>query len=419
AARGRAPRSDHGSRAEDVLSQGDGEEGGTPVRAARLRREPPPLPRGRLPVRQRRAGLALPDRHHGRAVRQDGPVVALGRGALRGSGGGRLPAAAGAGLPRLLSPLPAPDEVLWGALRGAGNVGGALGVGAPDLTGGAPLRPFLCLPHSRGPVGPGRRPGLGPRPGPLPDGLLPERGLHGEPLPGALGGLPVGGEGQEGPAPGRPVRGPRRGHAQRRHLPARPPSLRVVQEQRGLPLAGPLPGARPLGPRRIRGLPLAALRRPAPLLHGPAEVGPGARRPRGHRRQGLQLCGRGGQPPPRPAPVVGPDARGPRRPSGRGRQPLQPALLPLRRGGPARGPARPPAGPGHLRLPARPTRRPLRHRPAAPHGRPPLRPRRLPPLYRARPAAQEPPRLRNGPRPEHRPLAGLLRPVRELEVRGL
>src|SRR3712207_8355444 len=33
-----------------------------------------------------------------------------------------------------------------------------------------------------------------------------------------------------------------------------------------LPLARPLPGARPLGPRGVRGLPLGPLRRPAALL---------------------------------------------------------------------------------------------------------------------------------------------------------
>src|SRR4028119_1298526 len=68
----------------DGLSEGDGEEGGSPVRAARLCHQPPPLPRRRLPVLERRAGLALPGRDHGRALRQGGRRVAVGRGARRG-----------------------------------------------------------------------------------------------------------------------------------------------------------------------------------------------------------------------------------------------------------------------------------------------------------------------------------------------
>ncbi|CAA9476032.1 MAG: hypothetical protein AVDCRST_MAG02-4123, partial [uncultured Rubrobacteraceae bacterium] len=402
-----------------VLSEGEDEEGGSPVRAARLRREPSTLPRGRLPVRKRRAGLALSGRHHGRAVRQDGPVVALGRGALRSTRGGRLPAAAGAGLPRLLPALPAADEVLRGALRGARLVGRSLGVGAPDLVVGPPLRPVLRLPHRRGRLGHGRRPRRGPRPGLLPDGLLPERGLHRKPLPRPLGRLFVGGQGQAGPAAGLPPRRPRHGDAERGHLPPRSPGLRVVQEQGALPLARPLPGARPLGPRRLRGLPLAALRGSAPVLHGPAEVGPGARGPDRHRREGLAVGGRGLGTTARPGAALQPVPGEPRQPPGRGRQPLQSPLLLLRPRRPAGGPAGPAARPRHLRLPARPSRRPLRHAPGPAHGRPALRPGGLPPLYSAGPPGKEPPGLRDGPCLEHGRLAGLLRPVRELAVCSL
>ncbi|CAA9398754.1 MAG: Integral membrane protein, partial [uncultured Rubrobacteraceae bacterium] len=229
-----------------------------------------------------------PGRRPPGADRLSGLLGQLGWGMVRGDSDGGLRGAC-AGF----------DGVLP-AVSDAGEVGGlcrgrACALGGPDLARIYLLRALLRVPDRRAPSRCPRRPGRDPLPRPLPDGVLPERGLHGGTFPRAYGGLRVGGARATGLSARGPPRGARGGDAQRgRAAPRASPSRVGALQGRARPARGLWHGARPGRARRLRGLPVGAVRGPARLRAAAGGLlEPRGLRAAGHARRRLD-GGRGG-----------------------------------------------------------------------------------------------------------------------------